>query len=180
MNELVPSNSTDSEVGLQQQYLSFRCRGEHYALPIDLVREIIEYGGVTTVPMMPAFIRGVINLRGHVVPVVDLASRFELGSTDLSRRTCIVILSMPDGDTSRRLGLVVESVDSVFDLDQAQVEPAPEFGAGIRADFIQGMVHGDEGFTVLLDIGNVLSIRDMRQLAEARTQGSVMMESPAG
>ena len=164
-----------------EQHLSFRCMEGRYALPIDLVREIIEYGQVTAVPMMPPFIRGVINLRGHVVPVVDLASRFGLGETRLSRRTCIIILELNESELQQQMGLVVDAVDSVFDLDEAEIEAAPRFGTGIRADFIAGMARSEDGFTVLLDIGRVLSLNDMRQIAAAAVAGDKQLseEPPA-
>ena len=161
-----------------QQYLSFRCQGERYALPIRLVREIIEYDHLTPVPMMPAFIRGVINLRGNVVPVVDLSCRFGLGVTDRQRRTCVIILELDDAEFDRQMGLVVESVEAVFDLDSDAIEQAPRFGAGIRNDFIAGMARDEQGFLILLELGNVLSLSDMKQIAEAQSQGfgAVMAE----
>ncbi|MBV7515937.1 chemotaxis protein CheW, partial [Pseudomonas sp. PDM25] len=99
------------------QHLSFRVRQARYALPIELVREIIEYGQVTAVPMMPAFIHGVINLRGNVVPVLDLAARFGLDLTEPGKRTCIVIIELElDGNgQAQRIGLVVDAVDAVLD-----------------------------------------------------------------
>ncbi|MFE8070319.1 chemotaxis protein CheW [Marinobacteraceae bacterium S3BR75-40.1] len=161
------------------QYLAFRTREERFALPIGLVREIIEYGTLTPVPMMPEFIRGVINLRGHVVPVIDLASRFGMGVTEPGKRTCIIIMEVEEGDTTLILGLVVDAVDSVFDLDPGDIEPPPRFGAGIRADFIAGMVKSEAGFVVLLDVGHVLSTEDMKRLAESSHLGERLLTSEA-
>ncbi|QXI28823.1 chemotaxis protein CheW [Pseudomonas vanderleydeniana] len=153
------------------QHLSFRVRQAAYAVPIDLVREIIEYGDITAVPMMPAFIHGVINLRGNVVPVLDLAARFGFEATAAGKRTCIVIIELDLADFSQRIGLVVDAVDAVLDIDPQQVVAAPTFGAGIRTDFIAGMARGELGFTIILNIAQVLSLEDIRQLSLAAAQG---------
>ncbi|AHF68852.1 MULTISPECIES: chemotaxis protein CheW [Pseudomonas] len=154
------------------QHLSFRVRDAAYALPIDLVREIIEYDEVTSVPMMPAFIHGVINLRGNVVPVLDLAARFGFELTTPGKRTCIVIIELTLEDLYQRIGLVVDAVDAVLDIDPQQVVPAPPFGAGIRTDFIAGMARRDQTFTIILNIAQVLSLDDIRQLSLAVLKGS--------
>ncbi|GFM88109.1 chemotaxis protein CheW [Pseudomonas cichorii] len=154
------------------QHLSFRVRDAAYALPIDLVREIIEYDEVTSVPMMPAFIHGVINLRGNVVPVLDLAARFGFELTQPGKRTCIVIIELTLEDLYQRIGLVVDAVDAVLDIDPQQVVPAPPFGAGIRTDFIAGMARRDQTFTIILNIAQVLSLDDIRQLSLAVLKGT--------
>lgn len=150
------------------QHLSFRVRQAGYALPIDLVREIIEYDEVTRVPMMPDYIHGVINLRGNVVPVLDLAARFGLSRTEPDKRTCIVITELTLEDASQRLGLVVDAVDAVHDIDTRQVLPPPPFGARIRADFIAGMAQQEQGFLIILNLLQVLSTQDLLDLAQAR------------
>lgn len=150
------------------QHLSFRVRQAGYALPIDLVREIIEYTEITRVPMMPEYIHGVINLRGNVVPVLDLAARFGLNRTEPDNRTCIVITELPLEDARQHLGLVVDAVDAVHDIDARQVLPAPPFGAQIRADFIAGMAQQDEGFLIILNLLQVLSTEDLHSLAQTR------------
>ncbi|RMQ45396.1 putative CheW protein [Pseudomonas cichorii] len=154
------------------QHLSFRVRDAAYALPIDLVREIIEYDEVTSVPMMPAFIHGVINLRGNVVPVLDLAARFGFELTHPGKRTCIVIIELTLEDLYQRIGLVVDAVDAVLDIDPQQVVPAPPFGAGIRTDFIAGMARREQTFTIILNIAQVLSLDDIRQLSLAVLKGT--------
>ncbi len=145
------------------QHLSFRVRDARYALPIDLVREIIEYGQITTVPMMPSFIHGVI-----VVPVLDLAARFGMPLSIANKRTCIVIIELNLDEQEQRIGLVVDAVDAVLDIDTDTVEPAPPFGAGINTDFIAGMARDERGFTIVLDVRRVLSLDDIRQLSIAR------------
>lgn len=162
----------DEPLDYKVQHLSFRVRQARYALPIELVREIIEYGQVTAVPMMPTFIHGVINLRGNVVPVLDLAARFGFELTQPGRRTCIVIieLSLNGDDQAQRTGLVVDAVDAVLDINPHDVEQAPPFGTGIRTDFIAGMARDERGFTIILDVRRVLSLDDIRQLSLAAQQ----------
>lgn len=155
-----------------RQFLSFRTQGERYALAIDSVKEITEFRSMTPVPMMPAFVRGVINLRGHVVPVIDLACRFGLGFTEPGKRTCVIIMDVESPEQGKlRFGLMVDSVDSVFDVED-NLEPPPRFGAGLRADFIAGMVREESGFIIILDINRVLSVEDMKRIASAASIAS--------
>jgi len=150
------------------QYLTFLLSGEMYAVGILNVKEIIEYGQLTEIPMMPAFIRGVINLRGSVVPVVDLSARFGGQQTEASRRTCIVIIEIGDGseDNARHdIGVVVDAVSEVLEVSSADIEPAPSFGAKIRADFIDGMGKIGGKFVIILNIQRVLSVDEIAQLA---------------
>jgi purine-binding chemotaxis protein CheW len=150
------------------QYLTFQLSGEMYAVGILNVKEIIEYGQLTEIPMMPAFIRGVINLRGSVVPVIDLSARFGGQQTSASRRTCIVIIEIGDGteDNARHdIGVVVDAVSEVLEVSSADIEPAPSFGAKIRADFIDGMGKIGGKFVIILDIQKVLSVDEIAALA---------------
>jgi purine-binding chemotaxis protein CheW len=150
--------------GIHGQYLIFSLGGELFAVATLRVREIIEYGGITAVPMMPGFIRGVINLRGAVVPVIDLNARFGRARTEASRRTCIVILEVVAEDETYVLGIIVDAVSAVRQLDSSQVEPAPTFGTRIRADFIEGMAKVNGSFVILLDLGRVLSVDEISML----------------
>ncbi|WP_342120916.1 chemotaxis protein CheW [Pseudoduganella sp. OTU4001] len=149
----------------EQQYLSFRLGDETFALGILAVREIIEYGGITDVPMMPPCVRGVINLRGAVVPVLDLASRFGRGASIIGRRSCIVIAEMGQPPEQQVLGLLVDAVNAVLDIDAAQIEPPPSFGAGLRNDFITGIgkVHGK--FVIIINLEAVLNVPEIVALA---------------
>src|SRR5690606_32178220 len=113
--------------------------GEMFAIGILAIKEIIEYANLTTVPMMPACIRGVINLRGAVVPVVDLAARFGRTPTPVSKRTCIVIVEVESGGERQDVGVIVDAVNEVLDIPAADIEPPPSFGTKIRTDFIKGM-----------------------------------------
>ena len=155
----------------QQQYLTFMLGGEVYAMGILAIKEIIEYGNLTEIPRMPEFIRGVINLRGAVVPVVDLGARFGKRTTDITRRTCIVIIEVVQGEESHDIGVMVDAVNEVLEISAAEIEPAPSFGADIRADFIDGMGKIDDRFVVILDVNQVLSVDEMASLAGVGVQG---------
>ncbi|MBL8489817.1 MAG: purine-binding chemotaxis protein CheW [Rhodocyclaceae bacterium] len=151
------------------QYLTFSLGGEMYAVGILNVKEIIEYGTLTEIPMMPAFIRGVINLRGAVVPVIDLAARFGGTPTQVGRRTCIVIIELSDsedGGARHDMGIIVDAVSEVLEIPGGEIEPPPAFGARIRTDFIDGMGKVDGRFVVILNIRQVLSVDEMAALAE--------------
>jgi len=146
----------------QEQYLTFLLNGEMFAIGILHIKEIIEYGSLTDVPMMPGFIRGVINLRGSVVPVIDLAARFGRQRSEISRRTCVVIIEVAAEDDSRQdIGVVVDSVSEVLEIPRDHIEPAPAFGAKVKVEFILGMGKVDNHFIVILDVQKVLSLSEM-------------------
>lgn len=152
------------------QVLTFGLQDEIYGLDILRVREIMEYTRPTTIPMMPTSVRGVINLRGRAVPVIDLALRFGRQATALRARTCIVIVDIEVEYGSQAVGILVDAVNAVLDLDGAQIEPTPSFGTGLHKEFIRGMARTDRGFVILLDVGHVLSGDDMAALAEHEGQ----------
>ncbi|HMV07223.1 MAG TPA: chemotaxis protein CheW [Accumulibacter sp.] len=166
MGELIKFDNAAASLE-PRQYLTFTLGGEMYGVETLSVKEIIEYGQVTTVPMMPASIRGVINLRGAVVPVIDLKARFGAQATEATRRTCIVIIELREGDEHQVLGIVVDTVSEVLEIPATEIEPPPAFGARIRADFIRGMGKVKGGFVILLDVGAVLSTDELSQLSEA-------------
>jgi purine-binding chemotaxis protein CheW len=150
------------------QYLTFLLSSEMFAIPILNIKEIIEYGSLTEVPMMPGFIRGVINLRGSVVPVVDLSVRFGRSKTEVSRRTCIVIIEVAGEEDSRQdIGVMVDSVSEVLEIPRSEIEPAPAFGAKIRVDFIQGMGKVAGKFVIILNADKVLSVEELSMLGQA-------------
>lgn len=156
-----------------QQYLTFSLGKEMFGIGILNIREIIEYGNVTTVPMMPAFVRGVINLRGSVVPVIDLAARFGRPPCEITRRSCIIIVEMGRDGERLQLGMVVDTVSEVLEIPDSQIEPPPAFGAKIRTDFIAGMGKVNDSFIILLNMNNVLAVDEMAMLAqmsESQTQ----------
>jgi purine-binding chemotaxis protein CheW len=149
-----------------QQYLTFLLGGEMFAIGILAIKEIIEYGNLTEVPMMPEFIRGVINLRGAVVPVVDLSARFGRKRTEVTRRTCIVIVEVVSEDEKHDIGVVVDAVSEVLEIPDGEIEPAPSFGTKIRTDFIDGMGKVSSKFVIILNVDNVLSQDDMAMLEQ--------------
>jgi len=168
MGELVKKAATQTAVtvaGEANQYLTFSLAGEMYAVGILNVKEIIEYGSLTEIPMMPAFIRGVINLRGAVVPVIDLTARFGGHPTQIGRRTCIIILELRGEDLHQDIGVVVDAVSEVIDIPAGEIEPPPAFGARIRADFIDGMGKVAGKFVIILNIKQVLSVDEMAMLS---------------
>lgn len=152
------------EVPLIQQFLTLTLGEELYALPIEHIREIIEFGGLTEIPMMPDFLRGVINLRGAVVPVIDLSVRFGRERTEIGRRTCIVIVEVVQDDAAQMLGIIVDAVNEVLAVEANQVEKRPTFGARIRADFIAGILNRNDQFVIVLDIRQVLSVDEISEL----------------
>ncbi|MEH6543953.1 MAG: chemotaxis protein CheW [Porticoccaceae bacterium] len=148
-----------------EQYLTFFLGSELFAICIAGIKEIIEYGGEPTpVPMMPAYLRGVINLRGRVVPVIDLMVRFGRNSSVVSRRTCIVILELYHNDEQQYLGVAVDMVKAVLEIADEDIEPPPSFGAKLRSDFIDGMGKIDGDFVIILDVEHVLSIDELSML----------------
>jgi purine-binding chemotaxis protein CheW len=149
------------------RYLTFTLAGDVYALDILDITEIIEFRKLTVVPMMPPFIRGVINLRGRVLPVIDLASRFGQDATKVEKRTSIIVIETHVHDGVQGIGILVDAVNKVIHLGPDDMEPAPDFGAGIRADFIDGMARYDEQFIIVLGIDKVLDQHDLHDLTAA-------------
>ena len=140
------------------QYLTFMLAGEAFAMGILSIKEIIEYRSLTEVPMMPACVRGVINLRGAVVPVMDLLARFGRSSSAITKKTCIVIVEIESEEERQVLGVMVDAVNEVLDIAPADIEPAPTFGARIRSDFIEGMAKVRGRFVILLDVNQALQV----------------------
>lgn len=155
-----------------QQYLTFNLGEEMFAIGIMAIREIIEYGDVTEVPMTPPFIRGVINLRGAVVPVIDLAVRFGRAARAVTRRTCIVIVEVESAKGSQEIGIVVDAVSAVLQIPAADIEPAPELGAQIRTEFISGMGKVAGRFVIILNVDRILSMDEVAILATLGQTGT--------
>lgn len=139
------------------QYLTFFLAGEEYALSILQVTDIIECGAVTKVPGTPSWIRGVHNLRGAVVPVIDLAVKFGMPPTVVTRRTCIVIIELHVDDESMIMGVMADSVHQVVELGEGEIQPAPAFGPKVSVECIIGMATSNGKFVIILDIDHVLS-----------------------
>jgi purine-binding chemotaxis protein CheW len=147
-----------------------------FSISILCIKEIIWYANLTEVPMMPACIRGVINLRGAVVPVMDLSNRFGKPSTPVIKSSCIVIVEVPTAVEGEHLnmGVVVDSVQAVLEIPTSEIEPAPSFGAKIRPDFIEGIAKVNSKFVILLNVNRVLSMEEIGQMGQVATVASTL------
>lgn len=152
------------------QYLTYILGDETFAMEIRSVREIIQYVQMTTVPLMPDFVRGVLNLRGAVVPVIDLQSRFGRDVATVGKKSCIIIFDASKEGEKIELGLMVDAVTEVIEIPDASIEPAPQFGTSIRRDFIRGMGKINGKFIVILEPERALDIDDMGALAQNAAQ----------
>ena len=161
----IPDVKAES-IGEEGQYLTFSLRKEMFAIGILNIKEILEYGQLTAVPMMPEFIRGVINLRGAVVPVVDLSARFGDKQSEVTKRTCIVIIEINTEDGKQDIGVVVDAVSEVLEIPDSEIEPAPGFGAKIRVDFIAGMGKVNGKFVIILNVDKVLSTDELAMVSQ--------------
>ena len=152
------------------QYLTFMLDEEIYAIDIQQVREVLDYTDITRVPRMPDFMRGVINLRGSVVPVVDMRLKFDLSLTEKTQDTCIIIIEINiDGETCL-LGALADSVSEVLVLEPEQIEPAPKFGMRLKTEFIRGMGKKNDQFIIILDIDKVFSADELVTLTTEEAQ----------
>jgi purine-binding chemotaxis protein CheW len=149
-----------------KQHLTLLVADEEYAIEILRVREIIELTPVTKVPSTPAAIRGVINLRGAVVPVIHLAIKLGVGARPITKKTCIVIVEIDVDGARTSMGLLVDAVRRVLDLEGSRVEPVPPFGTHVNVEFLKGMAAAGEKFLLVLDLANVLSIQELRAATE--------------
>lgn len=176
--QTLPAAADSQALEEQHQYLTFMLTGETYAIGILRIKEIIQYGQLTEVPRMPDFIRGVINLRGAVVPVIDLSARFGKQPTSVGRRNCIIIIEVAMGAETQNVGVMVDAVNAVLEIPADEIEPAPTFGTNIRADFIAGMGKINGKFVIILNIQHVLSMDDMAALAGvSSTSGAELMQA---
>jgi len=158
MNNII---ELDADAVESDQHLTFVLSDEEFAIPVITIREIIEYGHLTNVPMVPEFIQGVVNLRGNVVPVLSLAKKFGLEVRDVDKRTCIIILDAQIEGSTVVMGVVVDKVLQVIEIPEDNIEPSPTLGASIRTDFIKGMGRIDDNFIIILDIVQVLSAEEI-------------------
>jgi purine-binding chemotaxis protein CheW len=165
---LLQQNKTGQQDGdtteHETKYLSFQLGEEVYGIDILTIKEIIEYDNVCKVPMVPEHIRGVINLRGNVVPVIDMAVRLNCTGNEVSKRSCIVILEMTSDGEAIDIGIVVDAVNEVLDITQKDIEPTPSFGVTIEPEFIEGMGRVNETFVVLLNLNKALDIDELAEL----------------
>ena len=155
-----------SSINGTRQYLTFQLGEEVFAIDVANVREILEYNSVTRVPRSPEYMRGVINLRGSVVPVFDMRLKFGMTGTERTINTCIVVVEVSYEGEDIIIGALVDSVQEVFELEADQIEPAPKIGTHLRTEFIKGMGKRDERFIIILDIDKVFSIEEITSIQE--------------
>jgi purine-binding chemotaxis protein CheW len=152
---------SESTITETTQYLTYKLGDEVFALDISKVREVLDYTPITKVPRTPGFLRGVINLRGSVVPVVDLRLKLGMTKTEKTVNTCIIITEVTvDGETTV-LGALADSVQEVIDLEPGHIEPAPKIGTKLKTDFINGMGKQNDRFIIILDIDRVFSAEEI-------------------
>jgi purine-binding chemotaxis protein CheW len=173
MSEVIAKNE-NTRASEQGQYLTFMLGTEVFAIGILAIKEIIEYGSLTEVPMMPDSVRGVINLRGAVVPVMDLSVRFGKPASGVTKRTCIVIVETEREGQREVIGVVVDAVNAVLEISSEDIEPPPSFGPKIRTEFIEGLGKVNGKFVILIATDRVLAIEG---LESARTELSGTGES---
>ena len=149
-----------------RQYLTFKLSEEIFGLDVANVREILEFTTVTKVPKTPEFMRGVINLRGSVVPVLDMRLKFGLSRTEKTINTCIIVAEVTSDNETTIIGALVDSVQEVFELEPGQIEPAPKIGTQLKTEFIKGMGKRDDTFIIILNIDKVFSIEDIDLVME--------------
>jgi len=168
-----------SQEAVQQQFLTFFLAKEEYAVNIQRVKEIIEYTTVTKVPKVPQWIRGVINLRGNVVPVVDLAVRFGLEERPVTKTTCIVIVEVEQDSERAVMGVIADAVNQVIDLAPKDIEEPPAFGTRVRLEYLLGMDKLGKKFALILNIDSVLSTADLLTVSALQT-AAVDSQTQAG
>jgi purine-binding chemotaxis protein CheW len=155
--------STASDI---TQYLTFQSANDTFAIDILDVKEIIEIEGITRVPMMPEFLCGIINLRGRVVPVIDLSKRLGRHTTVMTKKSCIVLVEVSHEEEQQIIGMLVDEVNEILEIDDEHTQPPPDFGADLRVDFIRAMGRVGEHFMILLDINYVLSVADISAISQ--------------
>ena len=164
--------NTENE-DLAGKYLTFKLDKEEYGIEILKVIEIIGLQDITPVPRTPEYVKGVINLRGIIHPVIDLKQKFGMGETEHTVETCIIIVVVEDGDKKEQMGVMVDSVSEVIDIGAEIIEDAPNLGMDINSDFLLGMAKAEDSVKILLNVEKVLSKSEIQQLSEASEQAQV-------
>ena len=160
------------------KYLTFTLANEEYGLEILKVREIIGYMEITAIPQTPAYIKGVINLRGQVIPVIDLRAKFGMGTTKITEEMCIIVVETGQDGQSVSTGIVVDHVEEVFDISDENIEDAPQFGSAVNTDFILGMGKIGESVKILLDIDRILAGDNFSSLGDESNESFAQEEIP--
>ena len=159
-----------SEMNETTQYLTFRLEDEIFALGISQVREVLDYANITRIPEMPDFMLGVINLRGSVVPVVDMRLKFGMPRTERKVDTCIIIVEIEIGGEPTIMGALADSVQEVIDLDPEQIEQPPKIGTRLKGKYIKGIGKRDGQFIIILDITRVFSADELATTQEVELE----------
>lgn len=155
---------TDAQKSWSGQYLAFNLDKELYALDIDTVREVLEVTEITKVPQSREYMRGVINVRGHAVPVADLRTKFGMDEAEMTVDTCIIIIDVRIKEENIVLGVLVDGVEEVLEIERENIEPPPRFGVGISSEFIKGIGKVEDKFIVILDARKVFSEEELHEL----------------
>ncbi len=163
----------EQESVITSQYLTFKLSEEIFALDIAKVREVLEYSKVTKVPQTPEMMIGVINLRGSVVPVIDLRLKFGMGQSERTVNTCIIIIEVNIEDEVTMIGALVDSVNEVMDMDADKIEPPPKIGTQLKTEFIKGMGKQGEQFVIILDIARIFSMEELSMAQELSADESL-------
>ncbi len=156
-----------------RQYLTFKLGEEIFAMDVSHVREILEFNTITKVPKTPDYMRGVINLRGSVVPVLDMRLKFGMSETIKTVNTCVVVVEVVIEGETIVIGALVDSVQEVFELDPEQIEPPPRIGMQIKTDFIKGMGKRDDHFIIILDIDRLFSSEELACVEDLKMSGEL-------
>jgi len=158
--ETTISNKTD-------QYFTFYLKDELFCIEVAPIKEIIEYLKITRVPMMQSFIMGITNIRGNVIPVIDLSDRLGLGKTEIVKKTCIVIVQAKLETTSIDIGILIDSINQVIDITTENIEKAPEFGSKIKENFINRMIKFNKEFIDVLNLDTILDIKELAEIEKS-------------
>jgi purine-binding chemotaxis protein CheW len=162
-----------NEITETRQYLTFKLGNEVFGIDVAKVREVLDFTTITEIPRTPDFMSGVINLRGSVVPVVDLRLCFQMSKTERTRNTCIVVVEVQLDGEATVIGALADSVEEVIDLEPDQIQPAPRIGTQIRTDFIKGMGKREAQFIMILDIDRVFSAEELSAVRNAEGTGTL-------
>lgn len=177
MNSEAQEHQNTSTIEEPVQYLTFTLDGEAFATEISRVKEVLEYTKVTPVPGTPAYMQGVINLRGSVVPVVDLRLQFGMSAGEQTVDTCIIIIEVDIDEKTTVLGALADSVKEVVDIRAEQLEPAPTLGTRIKTEFIQYMGKVDEGFVIILDMNRVFTSEQIVDIEKNNSDKENVMDA---
>ena len=153
-----------------QQFLTFILAGEEYGVDILRVQEIRGWEDATEIPNTPEYVKGVVNLRGTIVPIIDLRFRFELEQVEYSKTTVVIVMKIYGGSGERTMGFVVDAVSDVYNVDHEQQKTPPDFGCVVSTEFIKGLATVDEKMIILLDIDHVVDVDEVVETAESETE----------